>query len=119
MDELYHDTRNKKGQKYSNCVKGKKGKSLKSEMMYKKLTQKYIRKAKGGFLTHIITIPPELEKHDPKGQPWYKIRHHGHCFKCNPKYSKENNIKRQKDRNIKVKIRKKHFNENDFDFTIH
>ena len=118
MDELYHDTRNRKGQKYSNCVNGKKGKSLKSDIMYKKSTAQYIRKAKGGFLTHIITIPPELQKSNPEGNSWFRIRHHRHCFKCNPKYSKDNNIKRQKDKNIHAKIRKKHFNEKDFDFPI-
>ena len=120
-DNLIFDTRNRKGKKYYNCAKGKKGKSMKAYIKYKIISEKYILEEmkKGTTYSEALqNLPLEITRFDPRQEPWYRIRHHRHCHLCNPKYEKTNNVKRNKNRNSIGYYRKKHFTERDFDYIV-
>ena len=85
-DELYFDTRNKKGQKYANFLKYKKEKSIKNFIKIKRKISKErkVENKKGDFWDERYAQLTRCS--------WYRIRHHHHCHLCHPYKPKVNKM---------------------------
>ena len=108
MDEnLYLDTRNKKGQKFGNYLKYKKEKSTK----YEKIINKIISDEKKEGL---YEDPLEDERLSHlRNCSWYRCRHHHHCYMCHPKKPKVNKLDKPK-----TVFRIKEYKNMNFDFIV-
>mgnify|MGYP003571659339 CR=1 FL=1 len=82
MDEnLYFDTRNKKGQKYSNFLRYKKEKSIKYLIDFKKIISKEKKNIYNDKRIELL-----------QNCSWYRCRHHHHCDMCHQTKKKVNKI---------------------------
>ena len=107
-EELYFDTRNKKGQKYANFLKYKKEKSIKN---FIKLTRKISKEKKVDNKNADILWDERYEQLTRCS--WYRCRHHHHCHKCHPYKPKVNKIGKPK-----TIFRKKEYKTDNFDIIV-
>ena len=99
-NDLYFDTRNKKGQK----CKYNKDLSVKS----RKMLEKKLTKEKSDALFIWSDEWDQLLRCS-----WYRIRHHHHCHMCHPRKEKVN-----KSGKPKTIFRKKEYKNEDFDISV-
>ena len=109
-EELYFDTRNKKGQKFGNFLRYKKEKSNKSRILLKRKIPKEKKTNKEDTqLDYLLD-----ERWDQlKKCSWYRIRHHHHCHLCHPRKEKVNKIGKPK-----TIFRKKEYKNINFDIVV-
>ena len=108
-NDLYFDTRNKKGQKYSNIIRYKKDKSIK---FITNINRKISKEKKTSNNKVIIDIL-ENKKNQLFRCSWYRVRHSHHCDMCHPQKRKVN--KPGKPNTI---YRNKEYKNMNFDFVI-
>ena len=107
-EELYFDTRNKKGQKYANFLKYKKEKSLKIHIKLERKASKERKINKNNETLIYDEIIDRLFRYS-----WYRVRHHHHCQMCHPYKSKVN--KMGKPNTI---FRKREYKNDNFDIIV-
>ena len=110
MDELYFDTRNKKGQKYGNPYRYKKDKSIK---LFKKLNRQISKERKTkNDKDNILYL--DKQKENLTSSSWYRcVHHHHHCEMCHP-YK----VKKNKEGKAGTFMRIKEYKKMDFDLRV-
>ena len=106
-EELYFDTRNKKGQKYGNFLRYKKEKSIKTLIKLKKKIHKE-------YNNNQVETPFLDERYNQLSTySWYRCRHHHHCHKCHPYKAKVSKMGKPK-----TIFRKREYKNDDFDIIV-